>query len=101
MDDLLNAGPRRRRRIRETFGTSSAAKGGSAPYFTVAHQLRAFHRSLQKANGPVTPSDPEPLPRRSIGPPTGARGSIYPRRGPTNTDDPSAAINPPQPKVGK
>ena len=100
MDDLLNAGPRRRRRIRETFGTP-CGQGGLAPHFTVAHQLRVFHWSLQNANGPVTPSDPEPLPRRSIGPPTGARGSIYPRRGPTNTDDPSAAINPPQPKVGK
>ena len=82
------------------FGTSPCGKGGSAPHFTFAHQLRGFQCPLQKANGPVP--DPEPFPRRSIGPTTGARGmSIYPRRGPINTDDLWAAINPPQPKVGK
>jgi hypothetical protein len=53
------------------FGTSPCGKGGSAPHFTFAHQLRVFQCPLQKANGPVP--DPEPFPRRSIGPTTGAR----------------------------
>jgi hypothetical protein len=35
------------------FGTSLCGKGGSAPHFTVAHHLRGFQCSLQRANGPV------------------------------------------------
>ena len=48
-----------------------AARVARPRHFTFAHQLRVFQCLLQKANGPVP--DPEPFPRRSIGPTTGAR----------------------------
>ena len=59
-------GRARRRRIRgEDLGTTPCGEGGSAPHFTVAHQLRGFQCSLQRANGPGWPINAE----RPDGPP--------------------------------
>jgi hypothetical protein len=53
------------------FGTSPCGKGGSAPHFTFAHQLRVFQCPYKKRTARF--QTPEPFPRRSIGPTTGAR----------------------------
>jgi hypothetical protein len=100
VDDVLDAGPRRRRRTGESLRHLPLRQGWLGPALHFCASTSRLPMPLQKANGPVP--DPEPFPRRSIGPTTGARGmSIYPRRGPINTDDLWAAINPLQPKVGK
>jgi hypothetical protein len=54
VDDVLDAGPRRRRRTGESLRHPPPAARVARPrHFTVTHQFRGFQCSLQRANGPV------------------------------------------------
>ena len=75
VDDLLNAGPRQVPKD-QGYLRHSLRPGWLGPALHCCAPTSRFHCSLQKVNGPVP--DPEPFPRRSIGPPTGPRNERLP-----------------------
>jgi hypothetical protein len=101
VDDYSMRGRAGAEGLGRVFGTLPLRQGWLGPALHFCASTSRLPMPLTKSERPG-PRPPSRSPRGSIWPPTGARGkSIYPRRGPINTDDPCAAINPPQPKGGR